>query len=61
MLSMRDLSTVPKWATRFHRVLKTLPAELSEYKGLDNFRQTAIDYLAQFDDGKETSEGTFPD
>ena len=61
MLSMRDLTTVPKWATRFHRVLKTLPEELSSYKGLDNFRPMAIDYLSQFDDGQETSAGTFPD
>ena len=60
-LSMRDLSTVPKWATRMHRVLKSLPPELSSYKGLDNFRGTAIDYLAQFDDGSETSSGPFPD
>ena len=61
MLSMRDLTTVPKWATRFHRVLKTLPEELSSYKGLGNFRPMAIDYLSQFDDGQETSAGTFPD
>ena len=61
LLSMRDLTTVPKWATRFHRVLSTLPPEISSYKGLDNFRQTAIDYLAEFDDGKETSAGPFPD
>lgn len=61
LLSMRDLTTVPKWAKRFHRVLNTLPPELSAYKGLDNFRQTAIDYLADYDDGKATSAGTFPD
>lgn len=60
-LSMRDLSTVPKWATRMHRVLKTLPPELSSYKGLDNFRGIAIDWLSQFDDGSPTSSGPFPD
>ena len=61
MLSMRDLTTVPKWAKRFHRVLKTLPPEIASYKGLDNFRDIAIDYLSEFDDGKETSAGPFPD
>jgi len=60
-LSMRDLSTVPKWATRMHRVLNTLPPELSSYKGLDNFRGIAIDWLSQFDDGAPTSTGPFPD
>lgn len=60
-LSMRDVSTVPKWAMRLHRVLKSLPPELSTYKGLDNYRQTAIDWLSQFDDGSETSPGAFPD
>jgi len=61
MLSMRDLTTVPKWAKRFHRVLNTLPPEIGSYKGLDNFRQIAIDYLANYDDGKDTSPGPFPD
>ena len=60
-LSMRDLSTVPKWATRMHRVLQSLPPELSTYKGLDDYRQIAIEYLAQFDDGGETTPGPFPD
>ena len=60
-LSMHDLTTVPKWATRMHRVLTSLPPELSTYKGLDNFRQIAIDYLAPFDDGKPTSPGPFAD
>ena len=60
-LSMRDLSTVPKWASRMHRVLSSLPPEIASYKGLDNYRQIAIDYLAAFDDGKDTTPGPFPD
>jgi len=60
-LSMRDLSTVPKWATRMHRVLQTLPPEIASYKGLDNYREIAINWLSQFDDGKPTSEGPHPD
>jgi len=58
---MRDLSTVPKWATRMHRVLKSLPPELASYKGLDNYRPIAIDWLAQFDDGSPTTPGPFAD
>lgn len=61
LLSMRDLTTVPKWAVRMRRVLQTLPPELSTYKGLDNYRQIAIDYLAPFDDGSPTTPGTLPD
>ena len=61
LLSMRDLSTVPKWATRMHRVLKSLPPELVSYKGLNNFRQIAIDWLSPFDDGKPTTPGPHPD
>lgn len=60
-LSMRDLSTVPKWATRMHRVLESLPPELASYKGLDNYRPIAIEWLAQFDDGSPTTPGPFPD
>ena len=60
-LSMRDLSTVPKWATRMHRVLKSLPPEIASYKGLDNYREIAIDWLSQYDDGSDTTEGPFAD
>lgn len=60
-LSMRDISTVPKWGARMHRVLKTLPPELASYKGLDNFRQTAVDWLSQHDDGQPTTPGAQPD
>lgn len=61
LLSMRDLSTIPKWATRMHRVLKELPDELASYKGLDGYRSIAIDWLSQYDDGKPTTPGPFPD
>ncbi|WP_028310920.1 heme-dependent oxidative N-demethylase family protein [Derxia gummosa] len=58
LASMEDLATQPKWAARMHRVLKTLPAPLIEYKGLGRYRQTAIDWLAQHDDGRALSAGT---
>ena len=30
-------------------------------QGLDNFRQTAIDWLSHYDDGKPTTPGPHPD
>jgi dimethylamine monooxygenase subunit A len=42
-------------------VLKNLPSELADYKGLTRNRQTAIDYLAKLDDGAPTSPGMWPD
>jgi hypothetical protein len=61
LMNMEELATVPKWARRFHRVLKTLPPELVDYKGLTRFRDTTIDWLSRFDDGAPTSPGIFPD
>jgi hypothetical protein len=61
LISMGELVTVPKWGRRLHRVLATLPDELADYKGLTRYRQTTIDWLAQYDDGAPTSPGFFPD
>lgn len=61
LISMEELATVPKWARRFHRVLRDLPEDLADYKGFIGFRPTVLDYLAPFDDGRETSPGGTPD
>lgn len=61
LISMDELASVPKWARRFHRVLRDLPDELAEYKGLPRFRQTTVEWLAARDDGAETSPGFGPD
>lgn len=61
LIKLDELVTVPKWARRAHRVLKNLPPELADYKGLTRYRQTAVDYLAQYDDGSPTSPGIAPD
>ena len=61
LINMEELVTVPKWARRFHRVLKTLPPELVDYKGLTRYRDMTIDWLAKHDDGAPTSPGIFPD
>ncbi|MBY3486496.1 heme-dependent oxidative N-demethylase family protein [Rhizobium laguerreae] len=61
LMNMEELVTAPKWARRFPRVLKTLPPELIDYKGLTRFRETTIDWLAKYDDGAPTSPGIYPD
>jgi dimethylamine monooxygenase subunit A len=61
LLKMDELVTMPKWARRFHRVLRDLPPELADYKGLTRFRSTTVDWLSKFDDGAPTSPGIFPD
>lgn len=61
LMNMEELVTVPKWARRFPRVLRTLPSELIDYKGLTRYRQTTIDWLSKYDDGAPTSPGIFPD
>ena len=49
LISMQDLATNPAWAKRMHRVLKSLPAELIEYKSLSNYYDMLVNWLAQFD------------
>lgn len=61
LIKMRELVTVPKWGRRLHRVLKALPEELVNYKGLTRYRDTTVDWLAQYDDGVPTSPGCRPD
>jgi hypothetical protein len=61
LINMDDLVQVPKWARRFPRVLRTLPPEIVEYKGLTQYRQKTIDWLSKFDDGAPTGPGCFPD
>ncbi|MDQ8697648.1 DUF3445 domain-containing protein [Hyphomicrobium sp. LHD-15] len=61
MIKMRELATVPKWGRRLPRVLRTLPDEIADYKGLTRYRQTTIDWLSKYDDGAPTSLGGGPD
>ena len=61
LIKMEEVVTVPKWARRLPRVLRSLPPELVDYKGLTRYRQTTIDWLSKFDDGLPTSPGIFPD
>ena len=61
LIKMEEVATVPKWVRRLPRVLRSLPPELVDYKGLTRYRQTTIDWLSKFDDGAPTSPGIFPD
>jgi len=61
LISLEELATYPRWAKRLHRVLTNLHPDLSEYKGLDGYRQHAIDWLKQFDDGQDIWLGTQPE
>ena len=61
LASLEELSRVAKWRKRLHRVLRDLHPSLVEYKGLSRFRDLAVDYLAQGDDGAALSPGVRPD
>lgn len=61
LIALDELVSVPKWARRLHRVLRSLPPELTDYKALTRWKPIAIDYLAAFDDGAPTSPGIWPD
>jgi dimethylamine monooxygenase subunit A len=61
LMSIGGIATIPKWARRLHRVLKTLPPELVDYKGLTRYRDTAVAWLSHLDDGAPTSPGCAPE
>jgi hypothetical protein len=52
LISLDDLVTVPGWGQRLHRVLKTLPPELAEYKGLTRYIDTTVDWLRKYDEAE---------
>ena len=61
LIKMNELVTIPKWARRLPRVLRTLPPELVAYKGLSRYRDTVVDWLSAHDDGAPTSPGCGPE
>jgi hypothetical protein len=61
LIKMRELVTIPKWSRRLHRVLKSLPPELVDYKGLSRYRDTTVKWLSSNDDGAPTSPGYGPE
>ncbi len=61
LISMQELVTIPKWARRMHRILKTLHPSLVAYKGLTRYRDTVVKWLSQYDDGLPTTFGQWPE
>ncbi|MFU8926109.1 heme-dependent oxidative N-demethylase family protein [Acinetobacter puyangensis] len=49
LISLNDLVSNPEWAKRLHRVLRDLPDEIAEYKGITRYRPTVVQWLSQFD------------
>ena len=49
LISFDELATQPRWACRLHRVLRDLPPQLIEYKGLSRYHSTIVEWLSQFD------------
>ncbi len=54
LIRLDELVQNPAWARRMHRVLKALPMELVDYKGLSRFRDYAVSWLLQFDNDEPT-------
>jgi hypothetical protein len=61
LISLAEIATQPKWAKRLHRVLKSLPDPIADYKGLTRYRATAVEWLSRYDDGAEIPLGFSPD
>ena len=61
LISLAELSRVPKWRKRLHRVLRDLDPALVEYKGLTRYRAMAVEYLGAGDDGAALSPGVQSD
>ncbi len=47
LLPLRDVVTIPEWARLLSGVLRSLPSELVEYKGLSRYWQAVVDWLAR--------------
>lgn len=50
LISLEDLVRVPGRGQRLHRVLRDLPPQLVEYKGLARFRDAAVTWLSAYDE-----------
>ena len=61
LCALQDITAVPKWGRRLHRVLRDLPDDLATYKGFLVNKPMIVEYLSKFDDGAPTSPGIYPD
>ncbi|WP_142781813.1 DUF3445 domain-containing protein [Agrobacterium sp. T29] len=60
LASFRELARCRKWAIRMHRVLRDLDPTLERFAYTTN-RSEIVEWLSQFDDGRELSPGRGPD
>jgi dimethylamine monooxygenase subunit A len=49
--SFDEIATNPAWAKRLHRVVKTCPQDIVDYKGFTRYQHIAVDWLSAYDDG----------
>ena len=61
LIKFGELVTVPKWGRRLHRVVRDLHPDLAAYKGFLRNRDLMAAWLSQYDDGKPTSPGWWPE
>jgi len=61
LIKFEELVTQPKWARRLHRVVRDLHPDLAGYKGFLRNRDLLVQWLSQYDDGKPTSPGWWPE
>lgn len=47
--SLEQIATNPEWAKRLHRVVKTCPQEIVDYKGFTRFQHHVVEWLAKHD------------
>lgn len=50
--SLEDIATNAAWAKRLHRVVKSCPQDIVDYKGFGRFQNHVVDWLSKYDDGK---------
>lgn len=48
---LEEIATNLAWARRLHRVVKTCPQEIMDYKGFTRYQHLVVDWLSRFDDG----------
>lgn len=61
LIKFEELVSQPKWARRLHRVVRDLHPDLAAYKGFLRNRELLVQWLSQYDDGKPTSPGWWPE
>ncbi|MGV9824225.1 MULTISPECIES: heme-dependent oxidative N-demethylase family protein [unclassified Gordonia (in: high G+C Gram-positive bacteria)] len=47
MLSLADIATVPEWAEQMVSIVTELPDDMAEYKGMTDYREPAMAWLAE--------------